>query len=92
MVTCTSAFPGSVGKREYYSPIMAKAGDFRGIKLCGTPEPTHEQIRQTLEIRDAPPPPDDKIVIDTYIHLVYSEDNSAKDFKKRAGKQVCIPP
>jgi len=35
----------------------------------------HLRLRQTLEIRDAPPPPDDKNMIDTYFHLFYSEDD-----------------
>lgn len=65
---------------------MATAEEFHGIKLCGTPEPTHEQFQQTLEIRDAPPPRNDKIIIDTYFHLVYSGDGFVEDFSKWAGK------
>lgn len=34
----------------------------------------HLRLRQILEIRDAPPTPDDKNMIDTYFHFFYSED------------------
>lgn len=70
--------------------LVGGAKDFPDLIYCGTPDPTEEQFRQNLEIRSAPFAPDEKIIIDTYFHLVYSKDNFAGDFDKWFGNQVRI--
>lgn len=56
---------------------------------CGSPSPTRENLVQhKLVARQDPRPLDEKIVIDTYFHLIYSKEHSVHDFDKLYEEQV----
>ncbi|KAL8827269.1 MAG: hypothetical protein Q9191_003286 [Dirinaria sp. TL-2023a] len=56
---------------------------------CGFRGPTEEDlIKQNLMIREASIPSDQKIVIKTHFHLIYSKDRSVEDFHKWHKKQL----